>query len=72
MAELVREILNLAKESLKRQQRLNSRGLDESIFLEDFEEIVETKVTLAERLLAGWGSDQQKNLELVKRHCAFA
>jgi len=71
LGELVRETLAIAKASLKRQGRLNAHGLDEALFLEDLEEIATTGVTLAERLLAGWCSNRQQNLQLVKRHCAF-
>jgi len=71
LVDVARETVAIAKASLRRQRQLNACGLDESLFLEELEEIATTGVTLAERLLAGWGLNQQQNLSLIKRHCAF-
>ncbi len=71
LAELAPHIVDLALEGLRRQQNLNDRGLDETVFLDPVRAIAEEGVTLAERLLAGWSGDRRKDLEMIKRHCAF-
>lgn len=65
------EVLAAAREGLRRQQRRNGRGLDESVYLEEMEEIAASGVTLAERLLADWGSSRGEQVALLRRHCGY-
>lgn len=69
--EVAREVVAISRAGLQRQRRLNNQGEDESIFLDGLEPILESGVTLAERLLRDWSGDRQKDLALLKRHCAF-
>ncbi len=65
------EILDLAREGLARQQR-RTFIQDERPYLNEVQEIAETGVTLAERLLADWSpGDRKANLALLERHCSF-
>lgn len=65
------ELLTIARGGLRRQQRRDGRGLDETLYLEEMAEIAESGVTLAERLLGRWeGSRAQKVANLVD-HCGY-
>jgi glutamate--cysteine ligase len=60
LLEPARVILAIARDSLQRQGRTRN-NCDETIYLDGLDEIVESGVTLAERLLSRWhGSDQEK------------
>ncbi len=72
LREITREILVIAREGLQRQKVRNNCGLDETIYLEGLEEIVETGVTLAERLLRDWRGTRAEKLAALIRHCAFS
>lgn len=58
---IAQEALKLSAAGLKRRARLDQAGRDESIFLETVQEIADSGVTPAERLLAdyhgSWGGD---------------
>lgn len=71
LREIAVDVLELSRAGLERQQRATF-GQDERPFLEDIQEIAETGVTLAERLLRDWTpGDRQANLKLLQRHCSF-
>jgi len=71
MQELAIAVIALAKRGLARQQCLNAQGQDESIFLQELEEIAKEGVSLAERLLARWGGSRAEKLSILKEHCGF-
>jgi glutamate--cysteine ligase len=71
LQELALEVLELAREGLKRQNKLNEAGEDETVFLEKIEEIARTGVTLAEKLLKGWQGTHAERTALLHRHCGF-
>ncbi len=50
--EVAVDLLALARDGLNRRNRLNARGRDESIFLDDLDEIAQSGTTSAEALLA--------------------
>jgi glutamate--cysteine ligase len=65
------DALALAREGLARQQKKDRRGLDESIYLEGIEEIADSGVTLAERLLARWRGTRTEKVAFLVEHCGF-
>ncbi len=71
LRDLAREVLALARQGLRRQQRRNRRGCDETVYLEPLRQIAEEGVTLAERLLRDWRGERRHDLAMLKRHCAF-
>ncbi|MFD1745883.1 glutamate--cysteine ligase [Rhizobium helianthi] len=52
LMDIAREIVTISADGLKRRQRLNSEGQDESIFLQPLEEILAKKKVLAEEMLS--------------------
>jgi glutamate--cysteine ligase len=71
LQDVAREALTAARDGLRRQPRRNSCGCDETVYLSELEPLVESGVTLAERLLADWTGNRATDLELIKRHCGF-
>ncbi len=71
LQSLALEVLELAREGLKRQNKLNEAGEDETVFLEKIEEIARTGVTLAEKLLKDWQGTHEEKTALLHRHCGF-
>ena len=67
LQDCAKRILEIAEDSLKRQKRTRN-NCDETIYLDGLHEIVESGVTLAERLLSRWhGSDSEK-LDVLMSH----
>ncbi len=71
LRELALEALAIARAGLRRQQFAAGRGLDETVFLEGIDEIAETGVTLAERLLGRWQGSREQNVRTLLDHCGF-
>ncbi len=71
LRDLALQILTLAREGLTRQQRERGSRFDETLFLDGLDEIAESGVTLAERLLGRWHGSRQQRLEALKEHCGF-
>ncbi|MBE0597048.1 MAG: glutamate--cysteine ligase [Desulfuromonadales bacterium] len=71
LREATLEVLELAQEGLRRQQRRNSRGLDETIYLEGLFEIADSGVTLAERLLTRWPQERPAQVAALLEHCGY-
>jgi glutamate--cysteine ligase len=65
------EVLASARSGLRRQRQQNQRGLDEAVYLEGIEEIAESGVTLAERLLARWSGSRREKVAILLDHCGF-
>ena len=72
LRETALDAIVLARDGLRRQGRRDSRGLDESVYLDGVEEIVESGVTLAERLLARWRGSRKEKVAILRDHCGFA
>lgn len=71
LQEVAGEILAAARAGLTRQARANRRGLDEGVFLQGLDEIVESGVTLAEGLLARWQGSRTEKVTALLTHCGF-
>lgn len=71
LREVGSEVLAIARESLQRQAQYDSRGLDETTYLDGITEIVASGVTLAERLLARWQGTRAEKLQALREHCGF-
>ena len=71
LQEVARELLRIARAGLARQACRDSRGLDETVFLEGMEEIAASGVTLAERLLARWRGSRREKVAVLMAHCGF-
>lgn len=71
MQELAITVIAMARRGLVRQQCLNAQGQDESIFLQELEEIAHEGISLAERLLARWNGSRATKLSILKDHCGF-
>jgi glutamate--cysteine ligase len=59
---IAKEALKLAAAGLKRRKNLNASGRDETVFLAGIEEIAESGVTQAERLLAKYHGPWKRDL----------
>lgn len=65
------EVVALAREGLARRACLDSRGRDETHFLDDLEEIAESGLTPAERLLEAWHGRWQGSFEPLFREHSY-
>jgi glutamate--cysteine ligase len=67
LQEVAREVIGIAREGLRRRERLSGGFVDERTYLADLEEIAETGTTPAERLLeryhGPWGGDVRRVYE---------
>jgi len=71
LREVALEVLAIARGGLARQRRLNAVGEDESTFLEEIEEVAESGVTLAERLLRRWHGSHAEKMAALREHGGF-
>ncbi len=71
LREAAVEILACARQGLLRQRQKNALGLDETVYLEGVEEIAESGITLAERLLGRWGGTRRENVATLLAHCGY-
>lgn len=69
--EIVIELIAAAKQSLGRQYINGDSGADEGRFLDVMDEIANSGVTLAERLLKHWQGDRQNKLKVLFEHCGY-
>lgn len=71
LREVALDVLALARQGLKEQQRRNQHGLDEAIYLDRLNDIAESGITLAERLLARWHGSRREKVAILLDHCGF-
>lgn len=71
LQEVALEVLQAARESLRRQGQRDGRGLDETVYLDEIEEIAASGVTLAEHLLQNWRGDRAEKVAMLVAHCGF-
>lgn len=71
LREVAVELLAIAREGLRRQQRRDGRGLDETLYLEEMAEIAESGITLAERLLGRWEGSRPHRVAALVDHCGY-
>ena len=69
--DIARDVLALAREGLARRHRLNSEGLDETIYLSSLEEIVATGETPAEMMLREYETVWHGDVRPAFREYAF-
>ncbi len=69
--EIAHEILTIARESLKRRNRVGCKGQDESRFLDVLDEIVDSGRTHAEELLALYKGRWNRDVRHVFRDFAY-
>ena len=62
---IAKEAVKLSIGGLKRRKQLNAAGKDETIFMAELEEIADSGVTAAERLLAMYHGPWQRDLRLA-------
>jgi glutamate--cysteine ligase len=67
--DVARDVVAIAREGLKRRDRVNAGGLDEAVFLNELQDIAESGITPAERLLdlynGPWQGDASRVFELA-------
>ncbi|HVY90601.1 MAG TPA: glutamate--cysteine ligase [Hyphomonadaceae bacterium] len=68
---IARELLGLASAGLARRDKLNSKGENETVFLTELQEIAETGITPAERLLANYNGKWKRDLTKVFQDVRF-
>ena len=69
--EVAIDLLALSREGLKRRYRLNARGRDESIFLDDLDEIAHSGTTPAEALMAEFNGRAEGNMRTLYRDHSY-
>jgi glutamate--cysteine ligase len=60
--KIAQQVVALARAGLGRRRKLNSTGENEAIFLSEQEEIAETGINPAERLLAKYHGEWKRDL----------
>jgi glutamate--cysteine ligase len=69
--DVARDAVAIAREGLKRRARLNGAGDDETGFLAEIEDIAQTGVTAAERLIERWRGEWGGDINKVFQACAY-
>ena len=70
LREVASDVLALARGGLARRQRLDSRGRDETHFLDPLDAIVAGR-TEAERLIAAFHTEWGGSVEPAFEHCVY-
>ena len=65
LQEIAREVLGIAEQGLRRRACLNEAGADETRYLRELQDIAETGLTPAERLLDAWQGRWQRSVDPV-------
>lgn len=71
LREVSLDAIAISRRGLKRQRKKDNHVLDESIYLDKIEEIAESGVTLAERILDRWKGSQEDKLKMLIEHCGY-
>ncbi len=71
LQDVVKELLEIASINLQEQFHNGDSGGDESSFLRELDEIVDSGETLAERLLVRWQGSRQQKLSILFDHCGY-
>ena len=69
--DVARDVLAIARSGLKVRARLNAKGQDEGIFLDPLDEIAETGLTLADRMLEAYHGRWNGSVEPVFAEFAY-
>ena len=65
------DVLDIARAGLKARGRLDAQGRDETIHLAPLDEIVATKASLADSLLASYEGDWNRSVDPVFKTCQY-
>jgi glutamate--cysteine ligase len=65
LLDIAREVLAISRAGLRRRNRLNGDGINESHFLEPLDEVLAKKATLAEDLLALYNGRWNRSVDPV-------
>ncbi|MEK9646886.1 MAG: glutamate--cysteine ligase, partial [Alphaproteobacteria bacterium] len=71
LADLARDVLEIAEQGLKRRAILDSSGDDETSFLRALWEIAESGVSPSEALLELYETDWQQSVDPIYREFAY-
>ncbi len=71
MRDVALELLALSRAGLNRRNKLNARGRDESVFLDDLDEIAQSGTTSAEAILAEYAGRTEGNLQALYRDHSY-
>ena len=71
LQDVAGDMIAIAAEGLKSRGNLNSAGEDERIYLAELEEIADSGITPAERLLELYHGDWQGDAGRAFEHCAY-
>ena len=71
LREIAKDMLDLASAGLKRRNRLNDSGRDETIYLEPLETILRTGRTAAEDMLEAYATRWQGQVDPIFREYAY-
>jgi glutamate--cysteine ligase len=71
LQDVAREVLAVSRKGLNARKRLNGHGENESLFLDDLDEIVKTGRTRAEDLIARFNGDWDGSIEPVFTEAAY-
>ena len=71
LQDVAREVLAISRKGLNARKRLNGHGENESLFLDDLDEIVKTGRTRAEDLIARFNGDWGGSIEPVFTEAAY-
>jgi glutamate--cysteine ligase len=71
LAELARELVEIAASGLRRQGRLNERGEDERVYLHRLEELVRNGKSLGRRLAELWAGPWNQDVRRLIAHTRY-
>jgi len=71
LRELAREVLKISRYGLERRAKLSPQGVDETVFLEPLDRIIETGKTQSDELLAHYRGDWKNSVKPVFKSLAY-
>jgi glutamate--cysteine ligase len=71
LLDYARELVNIAREGLSRQARLDADGRDESIYLERMADDVDRGLSPADRIIEHWENDWAGSLDRLVHYTAY-
>jgi glutamate--cysteine ligase len=71
LREVAVEVLDIARQGLRRQRLPDGHGYDETCYLQEIGEIAASGITLAERLLADWRGSREQKVAALWQHCGY-
>ncbi|MCK7470113.1 MAG: hypothetical protein MZU95_04400 [Desulfomicrobium escambiense] len=68
MADIAKELVDIADYSLKKMRNLNENNQDESVYLEKFKELIYQKQSPADVIIHNWNNGWNKDLSKLIEH----